>query len=283
MNSSSLEKATEQVRDYWDSHTMGRQFAKDAGIEADFGTREFFDQLHPHMYRHPWVMKLIDTESKNRVGQEVLEVGCGMGFDSVEWAKRGLNVTSVDLTPEAVNAAKIHFDVMDMEGDIRVGDACKLEFEENTFDVVWSKGVLHATPDMPKAVNEVYRVLKPGGRAIILNLYHKYSWLVFLQKASRENIEFTDEDPPINKLHSKRQIARIFRKFDDLEIELEHYRVIRTLRPGMKAKLLNNMFLPAYNLIPEPLARPFGFKFIITGNKPCHRDNNNRNSVSIAS
>lgn len=111
-------------------------------------------------------------------GKRVLEIGPGAGGHSALLAKHGAIMTSVDLTFDRARSVEHKFRLM---GDLAAGcaalqgDAESLPFATGTFDIVYSNGVLHHTADTRKAVDEVLRVLKPGGQAVIM-LYCKSSW-----------------------------------------------------------------------------------------------------------
>lgn len=110
-------------------------------------------------------------------GQSVLEVGSGSGAHSVTFAQRGARMTSLDLTLERVVATARKFDLLDeVDGFSVQGNASALPFSDNAFDIVYSNGVLHHTPRIREAVAEVHRVLKPGGRAVVM-LYARNSFL----------------------------------------------------------------------------------------------------------
>jgi ubiquinone/menaquinone biosynthesis C-methylase UbiE/uncharacterized protein YbaR (Trm112 family) len=110
-------------------------------------------------------------------GRDVLEIGSGAGGHSAVFARRGARMTALDLTPDRVLATARKFDLLDGIDAMAVqGDAARLPFPDGSFDIVYSNGVLHHTPRIREAVGEVHRVLKPGGRAVIM-LYARNSFL----------------------------------------------------------------------------------------------------------
>ena len=256
------------VRDYWDAHPLGLQYVTDRSIEV--GSREFFAHIRPWMnpFKFDWIMERIDRESQLLRGKHLLEIGCGMGFDSLEFLKRGVRVTAIDLTPTAVAFARRHFEVEGVEAEeVRVGNALKLDFEDASFDAVWSNGVLHATGDTPLAIREVRRVLKPGGRAIISHFYRKPSWMWTLHRFGRENIEYKEEDPPVNEFYTEAEIEAMFEGFEIVETAREHHRALPARRDGIKGALYHYGFKPIYNLLPDPVARRLAYKYSVTAIK----------------
>jgi len=256
------------VRDYWDAHTLGLQYVRDPNLEV--GSAEFFAHIRPWMnpYKFPWIMERIEREATRLRGKRLLEVGCGMGFDSVEFLKGGVRVTATDLTPSAVELTRRHFELEGLEAeDVRVENVLALSFGDESFDAVWANGVLHATGDTPLAIREVRRVLRPGGRAIISHFYRRPSWMYWLSRLGRENIEHKEEDPPVNEFYTEREILAMFDGFRVEEAAREHYRALPVARRGLKAALYTWGFRPAYNLIPEPLAERLAYKLSVTAVK----------------
>jgi len=263
------EETVDQIRDYWDARTLGVQYVKDDSLER--GTPEYFAHIRPWMnpYKFPWIMERIEAEAQRLQGAHLLEVGCGMGFDSVEFLKRGVRVTATDLTPSAVATTRRHFEVEGLVAeDVREANALDLPFPDGTFDAVWANGVLHATGDTDRAVQEVHRVLKPGGRAIISHFYRKPSWMYTVSRLGRENIEHTDRDPPVNEFYTDDEILRMFRHFRVEEVTREHHRALPVAKTGVKAALYKWGFRPLYNLIPEGIALRLAYKLSVTAVKP---------------
>ncbi len=258
----------EEIRRYWNAHTLGLQYVSDDDIEI--GSPEFFEDIRPWMcpFKFPWIMDRIEREAARLRGGHLLEVGAGLGFDSLEFLKRGVRVTVTDLTPNAVALTRRHFELEGVEPeDVRVENALNLSFRDETFDAVWANGVLHASGDTARAIREVRRVLKPGGRALISHFYRRPSWMYLVHRLGRENIEFTDRDPPVNEFYTEREILEMFEGFRIEETAREHYRALPAMRSGVKAFLYHRLFRPAYNLLPVPIARRFAYKFSVAAVK----------------
>lgn len=260
--------SVEAVRSYWDAHTLGLQYVTDPDIEI--GSREFFDHIRPWMtpFKFPWIMARIEREAA-RIGEgHLLEVGAGLGYDSLEFLRRGVRVTVTDLTPSAVELARLHFEFEGVQPeDVRVENVLGLSFRDETFDGVWANGVLHATGDTAQAIREMRRVLKPGGRAIISHFYRRPSWMYWMSRLGRENIEFKEQDPPTNEFYTERQILQMFEGFRIEQTSREHHRALPVNRQGPKAFLYSWAFRPLYNLLPAAVAERLAYKFSVTAVK----------------
>jgi SAM-dependent methyltransferase len=163
------EQLKERVRAFWQAHPCGTKFS-----DAEIGTRGFFASLEAHRYEKEWHIPAA-AQFANARGLRVLEIGCGLGTDGAQFARAGADYTGVDLTDAAIELAQRRFELFGLKGEFRVADAENLEFPDESFDVVYSHGVLHHTPDINAAVQEIHRVLKPRGRAIVM-LYHRDSY-----------------------------------------------------------------------------------------------------------
>ena len=109
----------------------------------------------------------------------VLEIGVGLGSDHQKFAEAGALLCGIDLTQRAIDHTKARLSIFNLKSNLAVGDAENLNFPNNSFDQVFSWGVLHHSPDTPKAISEVWRVLKPDGLASIM-IYHKWSIVGFM-------------------------------------------------------------------------------------------------------
>lgn len=159
----------DRVRAFWQEHPCGTKFA-----DAPPGTRRFYELVEDHRYTKEWHIP-IAADFQSTSGLKVLEIGCGLGTDGAQFAKAGAHYTGIDLTEAAVDLARKRFELFGLPGTFQTADAENLDFADNSFDLVYSHGVLHHTPDTAGAVNEVHRVLRPRGRAMVM-LYHRDSY-----------------------------------------------------------------------------------------------------------
>jgi 2-polyprenyl-3-methyl-5-hydroxy-6-metoxy-1,4-benzoquinol methylase len=257
-----------QVRPYWEQHTLGMQYVKNPTLVP--GSREFFDHIQPWMnpFKFPEIMPRIEKYAARLSGKQLLEVGCGMGFDSIEFMRRGVCVTATDLTQAAVDITRRHFEGKGLKAEaVMRENVLALSFPAESFDAVWACGVLHHTGDISLALSEIARVLRPGGLAMISHLYRRPSWMYFISRLGRENIEFKEEDAPITEFLTEPEILRLFSRFAIEETARDHYRALPIARTGWKAALYTNVFRPTYNLLPRQLAEHLAYKFSVVAVK----------------
>jgi ubiquinone/menaquinone biosynthesis C-methylase UbiE len=121
---------------------------------------------------NPWLRDRFDFTAFRDTA--VLEIGCGAGAASCLFARHGARVTAVDLTEAAVDLARRNAAQQGLSIDVRRGDAEALDCPDASADFVFSWGVLHHTSDTARAMSEVSRVLRPGGRGLVM-VYHRHS------------------------------------------------------------------------------------------------------------
>jgi len=157
-----------QVRDFWNEASCGEVYADGTSrreqLEAQARTRY---QLEPYI-------ESFARFDEGR-GRAVLEIGVGMGADHLRWAQAGPRLlVGMDLTPRAVDHTRFRSSDAGFTPRLLVADSELLPFESASFDLVYSWGVIHHTPDTSAAVREIHRVLKPGGVARVM-IYHSRS------------------------------------------------------------------------------------------------------------
>jgi ubiquinone/menaquinone biosynthesis C-methylase UbiE len=186
----------ERVRAFWQANPCGIKFA-----DAPPGTRRFFELVEEHRYQKEWhIPEAADFAGTQ--GLKVLEIGCGLGTDGAQFAVAGAHYTGVDLTDAAIELAQTRFEIFNLQGKFHTADAEKLDFADGSFDLVYSHGVLHHTPDIERAVSEIHRVLKPGGRAVVM-LYHRdsYNYRVNISLLRRAGAQLLRWEAGIDLIH----------------------------------------------------------------------------------
>jgi SAM-dependent methyltransferase len=143
-------------------------------------------------------------------------------------------------------------------------DGAEMGFSEDSFDVVYAHGVLQYAPDPDAMLREIHRVLRPEGTAILM-LYNRNSWLNAMSRLIRVDLEH--EDAPIFRTFSRADFRAMLRPFRDSQIIPERFPVPTRLHRGWKALLYNQVFVPAFNLLPRRLTRPLGWHLMAFARK----------------
>ena len=208
----------EAVKQFWTNNLNGLKF-----LPSFPKTAADFWEASALRYKYHYHLKpLFDRISGSFPAGKLLEIGCGMGDDTAQWAKREMQITAIDLTEPAVECTKLRLATCRLSGEILTGNAEALDFTDSSFDIVYSFGVLHHSPDTQQTINEVRRVLKPGGIAIIM-LYHRRSLNYFVHRLLHYPFDGSREDPcPAEHTYTKKQIEKMFREFVECEISVEY-------------------------------------------------------------
>ena len=170
-----VEGLKSQVKQHWETEACGTRYSDEASRRA------YFDEIRTTRYERTPYLKDFAKFSESK-GQRVLEIGVGAGSDFHNWVSNGARVSGVDLTEKAIELTREHLAVsglQDREFDLQNADAENLPFPDGEFDIVYSYGVLHHTPNTEAAFREAFRVLRPGG-GIRAMVYHVPSWTGFM-------------------------------------------------------------------------------------------------------
>jgi ubiquinone/menaquinone biosynthesis C-methylase UbiE len=223
MTTMEAERTKGAVRSFWERTPCGSWDAT-----APEGTPEYFQQIERRRYElEPFIPELADFASAR--DQAVLEIGVGLGTDHVQFARAGAHLSGVDLTPKSIELVGRRLELEGLSSDLQNADAESLPFEDGSFDVVYSWGVLHHTPDTPAAVREAIRVLRPGGRICVM-LYSRRSWVsygLWVRNGPLSGRPFRSlRDVLWNHMESlgtqgftRREIRRMFAGIDDLSVK----------------------------------------------------------------
>jgi SAM-dependent methyltransferase len=220
-----------EVRKQWDTDPCGAVTAAPVTPES----AEWYASVRRHRYENyaPWLLRLIDARRWR--GADVLEIGVGLGSDHLTLAEAGARMHALDLSAEHLRHTRRNLELHGFHTDAQLGDAEHNPWPDDSFDLVYSFGVLHHTPGIGHAVREAWRVLRPGGTALIA-VYHRDSWFYWVftilwrgilrlglwRKGKRRllsEIEYrsaANEALPLVNVYSREQARALFAGFEHL-------------------------------------------------------------------
>jgi len=171
----SKEELKAKIKEFWNAEACGTHIAESAKY-----LRQYFNEIEDHRYSiEPEIFSFAQFTRFH--DQKVLEVGVGAGTDFIQWVRAGAKAYGTDLTEEAIEHVKNRLAIYGLSAEeFRVADAENLPYSDNTFDLVYSWGVIHHTPNTIKALEEIIRVTRIGGRIKIM-VYNRRSLNAFYQ------------------------------------------------------------------------------------------------------
>jgi SAM-dependent methyltransferase len=156
-------------QEFWVEYQPGFRFS-----DEPVGTSEFFADVEGHRYElEPDILEIGAFSSWR--DRDVLEAGCGIATDGLQFARAGARYTGIDFSSTAVGLARDRFGREGVDGRFVEGSLLELPFEDASFDLVYSMGVIHHIPETERVVQEFHRVLRPGGQATVM-VYHRDSF-----------------------------------------------------------------------------------------------------------
>lgn len=253
-----MESNIDAVQQFWNARPCNiRHSAKEVG------TREYFDEVEKRKYFvEPHIPGFARFEDWS--GKDVLEIGCGLGTDAVNFARAGANYHGTELSSASLELAKKRFEVYGLKGDFFVGNAEDLEafLPPKKFDLIYSFGVIHHTPNPKLIIQGITKFLKPDGEFRCM-LYSKYSW-----KSAMIRLGFDQPEAqygcPIANTYSFREIRELMEPLKVTELRKDHifpYVVEKYKRYEYEKK-------PIFKYLPPPvfrwLEKNFGWHTLIT-------------------
>jgi ubiquinone/menaquinone biosynthesis C-methylase UbiE len=210
------------VHEFWEAAACGENLYLKSQDKDDY-----HQQIKQRYELEPFILQFAEFDRYK--GKDVLEIGVGLGADHQKLAEAGAILYGIDLTQRAIAHTHRRFDLLGLTSTLQVADAENLPFEDAMFDLVYSWGVVHHTPDTVKAIDEVLRVLKPGGVAKLM-IYHKYSFvgymlwlryalLRFKPLTSLNEIYGKYLESPGTKAYSVSEAHQLLSKFQSVEIQ----------------------------------------------------------------
>jgi len=161
--------------EWWQSQPM-RYDWKEQVLSEEF-SREFYLEIDKRT--PPCSVSLLNSLSLEN--KDVLEVGVGVGSHAMLISERAKSFTGIDLTDYAMESTRKRMKVFGLRGEVLKMDAEKMKFNDNSFDLVWSWGVIHHSANPANVLKEIQRVLRPGGRAITM-VYYRGWWNYFVME-----------------------------------------------------------------------------------------------------
>lgn len=238
------------IQNYWNEHIHDLAVAT-----SPVGSPGFFQELDAYRFEKlDYLPKVVDFAEY--AGKRLLEVGCGVGIDLIRFARAGAAVTGVDLAQVSIDLALKNFKQQGLAAELYVMNGEDLHFNDNSFDVVYAHGVLQYTANAQSMINEIHRVLDPGGEAILM-VYNRYSWLNALSKVM--NVELEHEDAPALRKYSISEFRDMLKIFSKVKIIPERFPVETRLHHGLMAQLYNDVFVRTFRLLPKPLVQRLGW------------------------
>jgi ubiquinone/menaquinone biosynthesis C-methylase UbiE len=268
MTNSSTAKTVADVQRYWDARPCNIRHST-----KPVGSKEYFDEVEARKYLvEPHIPAFAEFERWN--GKRVLEVGCGIGTDSINFARAGAQLTAVELSSESLRIAEQRADVMGVADRIRFVQANAEELrsalDHEPFDLVYSFGVIHHTPHPERALAEMRALTGPGG-TLKLMVYHRRSWKVFwiVAKEGRARFWKTDElvaehseaqtGCPVTHSYTRGQGRELVESsgFGVQEVSVDHVFPYR-IPDYVEYRYVKE---PYFRWMPEPLFRAFEHRF----------------------
>ena len=167
----------QSVKDYWNRRPCNIRHST-----AEIGTKEYFDQVEARKYLvEPHIPAFADFA--NWKGKKVLEIGCGIGTDTINFARAGAEVTAVDLSSKSLKLAARRAEVFGFSDRINFYEANAEKLSEyipaQKYDLVYSFGVIHHSPHPEKIIGQIRDYFIHPGSTLKLMVYYRYSWKVF--------------------------------------------------------------------------------------------------------
>jgi len=198
----------ETIRKYWDNRPCNIKHS-----DAPLGTKEYFDQVEarrytvePHNYQF--------AEFDRYKGKRVLEIGCGIGTDAVNFARAGAEYTGIELSSVSLELAKQRFQIYNLDGRLLLGNAEELEelVAGEQFDLIYSYGVIHHSSKPKNIIKQLPKYLKFSGEIKIM-LYATHSWKNYLIERELAQPE-AQANCPQAVTYTKQQVREMFKEFD---------------------------------------------------------------------
>lgn len=210
-----------EVLEFWNDASCGERLLLTSSDKAGY-----LAQMRERYRLEPYIPDFAAFETAR--DRDILEIGVGLGADHHRFAESGARLTGVDLTERAIAHTRRRLELFGFHSNLHVGDAEGLQFPNQQFDIVYSWGVLHHSPNTAQAVADVFRVLRPAGQARVM-IYHKHAlvgYMLWIRYALLRGRPWTGLDEiyakhlesPGTKAYTVAQARELFRDFSQVTI-----------------------------------------------------------------
>jgi 2-polyprenyl-3-methyl-5-hydroxy-6-metoxy-1,4-benzoquinol methylase len=232
------------VRDYWEDGVTDWPIAKAAP-----GTQTFFRETEAYRFEKlDYLDRVIDYDGHG--GEDLLDIGCGLGNDTARFAAGGARVTGIDIAPNAIRLTQENFRQRGLDGRFEVMDGEAMTFPDASFDFVYCHTVLHFTAHPERMVREVHRVLRPGGGAVLM-MVNRSSWMRAMHKAAKVEIDHLAS--PVFHWYAPEAFEAMLAPFAEADVRFERFPVRTKVHGGLKGRVYNLAFVDLFNALPKRL------------------------------
>ena len=267
-----------KVKDYWDRRPCNIRHST-----SKIGTRQYFDEVERRKYFvEPHIPDFAQFEQWR--GKRVLEIGCGIGTDTINFARGGAKVTAVDISEKSLALAKKRAEIYGLSPKIEFycadAENLFLTVPPKAYDLIYSFGVIHHTPHPENVIKQVRENYVKSGSKLKIMIYYRYSWKVLWILLAFGKGAFWNLDDivarhseaqtgcPVTYTYSKREVVELLNGFSDINLHAEHifpYRISDYIQYKYK-KVWYFRYLPTSTF--HLLERLFGWHLCVTAEVP---------------
>ena len=206
----------DDVKNYWNTRPCNIRHSK-----SEIGTRQYFDEVeHRKYFVEPHIPGFADF--KKWKGKKVLEVGCGLGTDAVNFAREGADYTGVELSIESMKLAQQRFELFGLKGrfiNVNAEDLLS-QLQGEKFDLIYSFGVIHHTVNPSKVITDIKQLMTDSSEFKLM-MYAKDSWKSAMIDAGYDQPE-AQSGCPIAFTYSDEELTELLADFEILEMRKDH-------------------------------------------------------------
>ena len=203
----------QDVKEFWNQRPCNLKHSN-----KEIGSKEYFLEVSKRKYIvEPHILEFADFKKWN--GKRVLEVGCGIGTAANSFIENGAIYKGFDISKKSIELAKKRLEIFNLKGEVEEGNI-EIYTSKEQYDLIYSFGVLHHTPNIQEAIKNIYKLLKEGG-TFKLMLYAKNSWKYFCIKDGLDRYE-AQSGVPIADVYTYDEVYNLLKDFKNIDIQQKH-------------------------------------------------------------